>query len=217
MLYRVCYLTAVDALCTGLKLPLPPGKPVETASFETVLILGGSSCVGAALIQLLRLAVPQATILTTSSAKHHERLISLGATKCLERSHIDNISEVKAITPSERGVDAIVDCVSAAVSQPAAFLALDNNGPKLYSEVITGDKVQVPEGINATVAFAKNALGAEGGMTLIQTLSTLLEDGLYRVPIPVQIVGEGYSKIEEGLDLLKEGVSGLKYAVIIEQ
>ena len=82
---------------------------------SSVLILGGSSGVGASAIQLLRLALGNsATILSTNSPAHNKRLISLGATACFDR-YLPAGKLVEAIqkaSPGGEGVDAILDAVA---------------------------------------------------------------------------------------------------------
>jgi NADPH:quinone reductase-like Zn-dependent oxidoreductase len=180
---------------------------------KSILVLGGSSGVGAAAIQLLRLALPSAIILTTSSAKHHAHLLSLGATKCFERSAQDDTSAIKAASPGGSGVDAILDTLSAAASQPAVFTALNSTGPKIYSQVVTGANVEVPEGIKSTVIFGRQIFDAKGGMTAMPGLASLIENEKYKLPFKVEVIGKGFDTIEQGLDKLMKGVSGTKYVV----
>lgn len=180
-----------------------------------MLVLGGSSAIGAAAIQLLRLANPSATILTTSSAKHHDHLSSLGATKCFERSAQENPSIIKAATPDGVGVDGILDAVTAAAGQPAVFSALNPAGPRIYSQVVTGQNPQVPEGVNATQVFGRKILGAKGGMTAMPALAGLIANGKYKLPVAVETVGKGLDSIESGLNKLMKGVSGSKFVVSV--
>ncbi len=170
---------------------------------------------GAAAIQLLRLALPTAIILTTSSTQHHEHLVSLGARNCFPRSAQASPSDIKSATPTGKGVHAIIDCVTAAAEHPSIFEALDPEGPKIYSQVMTGVEIQVPDGVKAELAFGKNALVGETGHTVMAALNVLLETGKYKVPIPVEVLGHGFEVIPPGLDLLMKGVSGLKYAVTV--
>ena len=196
-----------------MHVPLPYLDPTGSSSLRSVLVLGGSSAVGAAAIQLLRLALPSATILTTSSGKHHAHLVSLGATKCFERSAQEDTSAIKAATPDGSGVDAILDAVAAAASQPAVFTALNPTGPKTYSHVFTGQSVEAPEGIASTAMNAVQIFGTKGGMAAMPSLTSLVQSGKYRLPIKVEILGRGFDAIEQGLDKLKEGISGTKYVV----
>jgi len=196
-----------------LHVPLPHLDPTGSSSLKSILVLGGSSGVGAAAIQLLRLALPSATILTTSSAKHHAHLVSLGATKCFERSAQEDTSAIKAATPGGSGVDAILDAVTAAASQPAVFTALNPTGPNIYSQVVTGQNVEVPKGVNLTAVFGRQIFNAKGGMTAMPGLANLVQSGKYKVPIKVEVLGKGFDTIGQGLDKLMKGASGTKYVV----
>ena len=207
---RVGYLTAAASITGGLHVPLPYLDPTGSSSLRSVLVLGGSSAVGAAVIQLLRLALPSATILATSSANHHAHLVSLGATKCFERSAQEDTSAVKAATPDGSGVDAILDAVTAAASQPTVFTAFNPTGTKTYSHVFAGQNVEVPEGIASTTMNAKQIFDTKGGMA---SLTSLVQSGKYKVPIKVEILGAGFDAIEQGLDKLTKGISGTKYVV----
>ena len=197
----------------GLQVPLPYLNPNSSSSLKSILILGGSSGVGAAAIQLLRLALPSATILTTSSSIHHAHLLSLGATKCFERSAQEDTSPIKAATPGGSGVDAILDAVTAAASQPAVFTALNPTGPKIYSQPVTGQNVETPEGVNSTTVFGRQIFRAKGGMNAMPGLANLVQSGKYKVPIKVESLGKGFNNIGQGLEKLKKGVSGTKYVV----
>ena len=185
----------------------------DSSSLKSVLVLGGSSVVGAAAIQLLRLALPSATILTTSSAKHHGHLTSLGATKAFDRSAQSDTSAIKAASPGGTGVDAILDAVTAASEEPTVFTALNPTGPKLYSQVVTGQNVEVPEGVEGTLIFSPQIFGAKGGIRAMPALADLIESGKFKVPISVEVLGKGLDAIEPGLDKLMKGVSGTKFAV----
>lgn len=140
---RLCYLTAATAIVLGLHVLLPPIDATNSHSPQSVLVLGGSSAVGAAAIQLLRLVLSTAAIFTTSSPKHHSHLISLGATRCFAR---EDVSDVKAMTPSGEGVDAILDAVGAAASDPSVYDAreeLDRRSIPKFGQVRTLRRLSV--------------------------------------------------------------------------
>lgn len=196
-----------------MHVPLPHLDPTSSSSLGSILVLGGSSAVGAAAIQLLRLALPSATILTTSSAQHHAHLVSLGATKTFERSAQEDTSAVKAATPGGSGVDAILDTVQAAASQPGIFTAFNPAGPRLYSQVVTGQNVEVPEGINSTIIFGRQIFETKGGTAAMSGLASLMLSAKYKLPVNVEVVGDGFDAIEQGLNKLMKGVSGTKYVV----
>ena len=196
-----------------MHVPLPYLDSTDSSSLKSILVLGGSSNVGAAAIQLLRLALPAASILTTSSAEHHAHLISLGATKCFDRSAQKDTSSIKAATPGDSGVDAILDAVTAAATQPAVFTALNPKGPKIYAHPVTGQNVEVPEGVESTGIFGQQILGAKGGMNAMPGLASLVQSGKYKLPVKAEVLGKGFNAIEQGLDKLMKGVSGTKYVV----
>ena len=198
-----------------MHVPLPHLDPDPTGSspLGSILVLGGSSGVGAAAIQLLRLALPSATIVTTSAAKHHAHLVSLGATKCFERSACEDTSAIKAATPGGSGADAILDAITAVASEPTVFTALNPAGPRTYSQVVTGQNVEVPEGVSSTVIFGRQILGAKGGMTAMPGLASLVQSGKYKLPVKAEVIGNGFDTLGQGLDKLMRGVSGTKYIV----
>ena len=198
-----------------MHVPLPHLDSTGSSSLNSILVLGGSSNVGAAAIQLLRLALPSATILTTSSADHHAHLISLGATKCFDRSAQEDPSSIKAATASGSGVDAILDAVAAAATQPAVFTALNPKGPKIYTQPFTGKNVEIPEGIESTAIFAQGIFDTKGGMNAMPGLGSLVQSGRYKLPVKVEVLGKGFKTIDQGLDKLMKGVSGTKYVVTL--
>ncbi|KAF4630467.1 hypothetical protein G7Y89_g7671 [Cudoniella acicularis] len=189
----VCYLTAACAITVGLHIPLPYIDPTGGSSVKSILVLGGSSTVGGAAIQLLRLALPSATILATSSTKHHAHLISLGSDS------------------KRAGFDAILDAVTAAASQPDIFSAFNPTGPKTYSQVVTGVNVEVPQGVDSTLIYAPQIFGEKGGMNAMPGLTDLLQSGKFKLPVKVEVVGKGFDAIEHGLDKLMKGVSGANF------
>jgi NADPH:quinone reductase-like Zn-dependent oxidoreductase len=199
-----------------LNIPLPHLGFASSNSLRSVLILGGSSVVGAGAIQLLRQALPDATILTTSSAQHHAHLLSLGATRCFERSVQDDPSTLLAATPNGAGVDAIIDAVGAAASQPSIFSALNPNGPNLYSQVATGATVNVPEDVSVTVIRGPELFARPEGDRVLPGLAELLDSGMYRLPVRVEVVGRGFGAIELGLRRLQGRVSGVKLVVTLK-
>ncbi|KAI0378562.1 GroES-like protein [Hypomontagnella monticulosa] len=208
------FITAASTIVVGLKVPLP-GLSKEDATFkplQSILVLGGSSGVGSAAIQLLHNALPLATIITTSSTIHHSHLKSLGASVCLERAAQGDPAAMRAVTPEGSGVDAIIDAVGAGAETPAVYDALRSDGPKLYSLVITRPGVEVPEGINASLIDAQSILDKEP--RVLQYLTELLKDGKYRLPVKVEVVGKGLQAIEKGLEKVPT-VSGTKLVITL--
>ncbi|MCJ1306736.1 hypothetical protein MMC25_000379 [Agyrium rufum] len=212
----ICFVTAVSAIVESLKIPLPflEALSTEGAAPSSVLILGGSSATGAAAIQLLRKAYPSLPILATSSTKHRARLEDLGATCVIDYKSTSVISNIKAASPGGAGVDVIIDCVSAGASQTDICDVLDPAGSKRYAAVLTGVPVAVPEGVTFFDTMAVSMFGLQGGHQLIPSLAKLVEEGTYRVPLPVRVVGHGLEQLADVLDEVMT-VSGEKVVVTL--
>lgn len=162
---------------------------------------------------MLRSALPDGVILTTASSKHTERLQGLGVTSIIDRSSSTLVSDVKVAVPG--GVDVILDCVTATAGNPAVFDALRPDGPRLYSQVFTGAPVTPPEDVKATVVFGRQVFGAPGGLGAMAALGKLLGEGKYKLPVPIEIVGQGWEAVGKGLQRFQKGISGQKLVVSI--
>ncbi|KAI0438090.1 GroES-like protein [Xylaria telfairii] len=206
------YLTAAAAVAVGLKVTLPGLSKSDRVlePLQSVLVLGASSAVGSAAVQLLRIALPSATIITTSSSSHHTHLKSLGANTCLERAAQQNAAALKAASPGGSGVDAILDAVGAGAEAPAVYEALKSEGPRLYSLVITRLDVELPTGLQATMVGGQSIIDSD--RNAMKYLTRLLEEGKYKLPVKVEMVGKGLRAIEENLDKVMK-VSGTKLVV----
>ena len=213
----ICFCTAGAAIYSALKIPLSflPEGATTGSQPKSVLVLGGSSGVGASAIQILRLSLPNATILTTSSPRHHAHLKSLGATATFDQKSPSLISDIKAATPDAKGVDVIVDAVVSGAAQASIYDTLRADGPKEVGEVFTGAEPQVPEGVKRTVAFGRQIFEPPGGKNAMSALAGLLSEGKYKLPIRIESVGDSFEAIAKGLEKLKGGVSGTKLVVSV--
>jgi len=213
----VCYFTAVTALAVGLGTPLPFLKDGPTTGIvpSSVLILGGSSALGAATIRLLRIAVPDCMILATSSPKHHRYILDvLGAQEAFDRNSAALVMDIKSASPRGQGVDAIIDTVGAGATENHIFEAFDSSGPKRYAQVWTGDEeIEAPSGVDSVMFRARDASQLQGGGNIMLALETLLKEGKYKLPLPVHKVGRGFDGLQKGLELMRRGVSGEKLVV----
>ncbi|KAI9833953.1 MAG: hypothetical protein M1819_003462 [Sarea resinae] len=212
----ICFFTAITAIVKNLKIPLPflQGTSTEGQVPSSVLVLGGSSGTGAAAIQLLRKAYPSLPILATSSVKHHARVNDLGATYVFDYKSPSSVADIKSASPGAAGVDVIIDCVSAGASQTDITDVLDPTGSKKYAAIVTGAPVPVPEGVKKFDVSGASFVDMQGGMQLVPSLTKLIEEGTYRVPLPVRIVGHGLGELPNVLDQVKTA-SGEKLVVTL--
>lgn len=214
----VCFFTATMGLGYGLKMALPYLKRGISEGFKpsSVLVLGGSSALGAATIQLLRIASPGCKILATASPKHHSHLMRLGADLALDRHSTSLVADVKSSTDGSRGVDAIIDTVGAGSTERHVFDMFDGHGPRRYAQVWTGDEeVQAPQSVESVSFRSRDFLQLQGGEDIMLGLQSLLEAGRYELPLPVKRVGQGVQCLARGLELMRKGVSGEKLVVTI--
>lgn len=214
-------MTAAAAITLGLKIPLPfshQNAPTSQQTLRSVLVIGGGSGVGASAIQLLRIASPSLQIVATASSRHHSKLISLGATACVDRATPDIVEAVRAASASVGGgpgVDAILDAVGGASeeNQPCLFDALRADGPRLYSAVFIGSQTSIPAGVEAVTSSGRQTFEVLGGRSAMSALAKLAQDGEFKPPLNIEIVGRGLENIGDGLKKLKTGVSGTKLIV----
>jgi NADPH:quinone reductase-like Zn-dependent oxidoreductase len=216
-MYSICYLTAASAIHHGLNISIPfiPGTKFPGSKPKSILILGGSSGVGAAAIQILRLALPSSIIFTTSSLKHEAHLFSLGATKVFDRSSVTLIADIKTATEGGKGVEVIVDAVGCGATQKDIFKTLDVDGPRGYAQVFTGAQITLPPYVKKSVAFGRMIFDMPGGKNAMSVLSELVSQGIYKFPIQVENVVSGLEAIVPGLGRLSRGVSGTKLVVTV--
>jgi NADPH:quinone reductase-like Zn-dependent oxidoreductase len=159
--------------------------------------------------------MPSCRILATSSPKHHSHLTeTLGADVAIDRSSASLADEVKAETAGSRGVDAILDVVGAGAMQRNIFNALSPDGPRRYAQVWTGDdEIEAPDSVESILFRSRQLPELPGGMNALQALRMLMEEGKYRLPVPVHNVGAGLEGLTKGLNLIRKGVSGEKLVV----
>jgi len=213
--------TAVSALHFGFGTSLPFLESTAAAAagtgMHTVLVLGGSSTVGATAIQLLRVFGPEDTIiLTTSSGKHADRLKALGASHVFDRASSSLIDDIRAVAPG--GVNGILDLVGAAAADKRYLTLFATEGTRIMAPLVTGKDVvkeDMPEGAVFrgplfTGALYRMVNGTE------RTLAMMVEEverGRFRLPVEVRVVGKGLESVVEGLKIAMAGVSGQKLVV----
>ncbi|KAK3303873.1 chaperonin 10-like protein [Chaetomium strumarium] len=211
----ICYLTAAAAVAKGLGVSLFQDQAASNAlPLNSILVLGGSSGVGASAVQLLRAALPHAAILTTNSRKHNVHVLSLGATACIDRNEPDIVAAIRAASPTGQGVDAILDAVAGVPDNGQLFETLRSDGPRLYSQVFTGThQLAIPERVSAQTVFGRMVFQMPGGFWAMEKLSEMVSRGQFKLPLRVVVVGKGLEAIGSGLEILRAGVSGTKLVV----
>lgn len=177
---------------------------------QAIVILGGSSSVGAYAIQAARLA-GFSTIIATASLRHEEYLEDLGATHVVDRqlSPSDIKVEVESITSSP--VKTIYDAISAKETQETGWLLLAQGGKMI---VTLGALVQPGKGDTRQVLQVSGVPYAPQNRDFSRVfwrhLEAYLEDGDI-LPNNVEVLPHGLRGIPEGLERLQRNeVSGTK-------
>ena len=181
---------------------------------------------GSCIVEILRLVLPSSNIIATSSAKHHEHVGSLGATTVVDYKAKDVVQQIKQAASSSsssssssdvgegQGVEAIVDAVNGVAENTSLFDVLTHPTNKFFVEVMTGQNVKsVPDDITHVPISLSLMFKRPGGNRVYASLSKLIQDGLFKLPIPITKVGQGFDAIGQGLLTLKNGVSGTKLVV----
>lgn len=193
------------SILEGLNVPLPFLPEISTSGITptSVLILGGSSATGTAAMQLLRLAYPDLPILATGSPRHHVHISSRGATKLFDYHSPTVVSDIKNASPGGKGVDMIIDCVSAGASQTDICDVLDPAGSRKYANLMTGVEVPVPQNVAKSDIIGTSLVKIPGKESVIPALTELAQTGKYKVPVPIRVIGHGLEQLPPIMDEVK--------------
>ncbi|KAI4098847.1 MAG: hypothetical protein LQ339_006250 [Xanthoria mediterranea] len=196
--FPLCIATAAIGLFSKeyLGLPFPALNPTDSG--KTVFVWGGSSAVGSNAIQLSKAAGFK--VVTTCSSRNYDFVKSLGADKVFDYNSPSIIDDVVA------GLDS-ANCAG-------IFHAAGTVTPTLQ---IAHDSKNAPNDVEAKFIFASSGLdiyheisaAVFGGI-----LHNALASGAYKVaPKPEVVPTKGIEGIQEGLDVLRQGVSATKIVV----
>lgn len=210
--FPLCLATAAHGLFSKSYLGLPFPTVDYQSNGKSILVWGGSSAVGCNAIQLCKHVGYE--VITTCSARNSDLVKSLGASQVFDHNSPTVIDDVAAAL--DKGT-----CVGILQAAGPAKPAIDvsaKSKQKLFvatsNMVMEGDAV---EGVDAKMIFA------EGGAVIYHEtepatfgkfLPEALAKGVYQVAPPVEVVKtKGVEGIQEGLDLLKKGVSAKKIVI----
>ncbi|KAJ5408943.1 alcohol dehydrogenase [Penicillium cosmopolitanum] len=213
--------TASSALFVQLKAPLPSLNSQFTG--KKILIWGGSSSVGSSAIQLAHASGLE--VIATASSANHALVKQLGATDVFDHKDTDTVDKISNLL---RPGDLVVDCISSEDTQVKCGEILSRIG---------GGKLPIlgfPKGIAprkcGTSIWMKHLLilrsersrawiheSQVGDAVWRQYIPSALANGKFQAkPDPVIVKG-GLSKVQEGIDFLRGGVSAKKVVVEIAQ
>ncbi|KAL2123544.1 hypothetical protein VTJ04DRAFT_3999 [Mycothermus thermophilus] len=228
----VAVATATIAVFDVLGLPVPsssaegskPATASGTATNAGILVWGGASSAGSAIIQFARLA--GLTVYATASPQHHAWLQGLGAKAVVDYRSPTAVEELLAAarevgTPITLAVDAIAtEETLALVGQVLERSAEVEGQAKTLAHLLPWpDALAKPEGVR-TEFVAGGRIWKErldfGRLVFNELLGKWLEGGKV-VPSKVQVVEGGLGGLQAGIDLVKKGVSGVKVVVELKE
>ncbi|KAL4966429.1 zinc-binding alcohol dehydrogenase family protein [Aspergillus stella-maris] len=207
------------ALCTAWNGWYGAGLDVQTTvtEREAVLVWGGSSSVGSFAVQSAKSM--GFTVFTTASPKHHEYLKKLGADKVLDYRDENVIAKIiEAVKTNDLTMNLAYGAVPNSLT-PLQTILKETKGLEsariAHAPVLPDDAPKV-EGIEAKFVFPPTEpepLRKRFAQIFAGWLEGKLAAGEV-VPSPrVRVVEGGLEGLNRALDVLREGVSGMKIVV----
>ncbi|KLU81757.1 zinc-binding oxidoreductase CipB [Magnaporthiopsis poae ATCC 64411] len=235
-----CGLFQKDQL--GLRHPSPSRPQQENEAPEVVLIWGGSSSVGCNAIQLATAAGYQ--VVTTCSPKNFDLVRSLGAKAAFDYGSKTVVDDVVRECRAMGGVVAGAMSIGTGAAEACVDVlgaCGDGPGSNRFVSMISYPNPPDPDaGVAARILYfmrwsasmwlrttrhgvkTKFVWGASlednevGKLVYEDFLPAALRDGVF-VPAPdPQIIGTDLGAIQDGLDMLKKGVSAAKLVVLLD-
>lgn len=106
--------------------------------------------------------------------------------------------------------------VGVMVGNKEIFGVFREDGLKLYSYVMMGEKLEVLEGVKVVMVFGWMVFQIDGGGVVMMKLVDLVELGWFKLLLEIEGVGKGLGVIGVGLEKLRGGVSGIKLVVFLQ-
>ena len=206
-------MAVVTALSGCYSIGLPRDTAYTPQDKKGILIWGGAGSVGSAMIQVAKSM--GFIVYATASAKHHEYLKTLGASKLFDYKS-ENVVEDIIKTAKADGVTIQTgyDTAGQVKSCLEILKELKGNEPaKLATAVHPAEDTPTVEGVEVKFVMApqdEKERTEHFHYCFGVWLKEKLEKGEF-VPSPkVKVVEGGLGAIDKGLDELKKGVSGVK-------
>jgi NADPH:quinone reductase-like Zn-dependent oxidoreductase len=205
-------LTCVVGLFTGrLGLDKPSLDSSVSAKGLKVLVYGGSSSFGGLSVQYLSQA--GYTVITTFSPKHRDFVSKLGAASLINHT-LEPDALVNGLV-AEGPYDIVVDAISLpnTVAVTARVLAAQGGG-KLYAMQPAFGPDTLPKEVTRVFEPWSDCLYDLKNRSLREwVMQTYLPQGISGgaiIPLPIEKIGGGLKAVNEALDRLQKGVSGLR-------
>lgn len=176
-----------------------------------VLVYGGSSNFGGLSVQYLSRA--GYTVCTTSSPKHRDFVSTLGAAAVIDHT-LESDALVNALV-AKGPYDLVIDTISLpSTVQVTAHVLAAQGGGKLYAMQPAFGPETLPDGVTRVFEPWSGPLGEEKNRSLQEwVLQEYLPQGISRgiiTPLPIEKAGGGLRGVNDALDRMQKGVSGVR-------
>ncbi|KAJ4299658.1 hypothetical protein N0V90_004904 [Kalmusia sp. IMI 367209] len=204
-------LTCVVGLFTGrLGLRRPSMDGVAEPRSVKVLVYGGSSSFGGLSVQYLSQAGYK--VVTTSSPKNRSFVDALGATVVIDHT-LDQDAIINALL-AEGPYDIVVDFISVASTIAVTARVLEAQGGGTLYTIQPGSEA-LPAGVTRAFEPYSESLYEEKNRELQEwVIDTYMPQGLAQSlikPLPIEVVKGGLTQINETLQTILNGSSGIRY------
>ncbi|KAJ5641638.1 alcohol dehydrogenase [Penicillium lividum] len=202
--------TAATALYIHIEVPFPSLVPVPTG--KKILIWGGASSVGSSAIQLAVSSGLQ--VVTTASKANHEYVKSLGASHVFDYKETTSIEQIVSLL---KPGDHIIDCISSKDTQTTCGEILGRiGGGKL--PIVNYQEGTFPDNVTPCFVICLDpGISAPhvGDAIWHKFMPSALATGIFQAKPDPHIIHGGLSKVQEGIDLQRAGVSAKKIVIEI--
>lgn len=199
-----------------LGLAMPSLRPVDRN--ETVLVWGGSTCVGSNAVQLARSAGYR--VVATSSPRNFDYLRSLGAAGMVDyhsRTAVEELVELIGDSPLAGTL-----AITRGSIGPALSIATKTTGSRRIAAALPALFVRIESlgkrrrGVWVSSIWGGTLKDNEVGPGIyVDFLPAALSSGAYRAAPTATVVGHGLEAIPIALEQLRRGVSATKLVVTI--
>ncbi|KAK3613751.1 hypothetical protein LTR56_027700 [Elasticomyces elasticus] len=194
----------------GLGLPMPSLNPKPSG--KTIVCWGGSSSVGALVLQLA--AASGVKVVATASPHNFDFCKDAGASEVIDYKSSSVVEDVvKAVKSVGGDFAGVYDAISLPEdSFKYTMPILEKLGGGILSVVLAPPE-NPPSGVKPAGVFGINELTHDIWSGYV---TQALEDGKLRCLPPPQVVGKGLESVQKGLDANKKGVSAKKVVIEID-
>jgi NADPH:quinone reductase-like Zn-dependent oxidoreductase len=204
-------VTAVGLFSGRAGLDKPSLESSASAKGKKVLVYGGSSSFGSLSVQYV--AQAGYTVVTTTSPKNIDFVSKLGAAKVVDHTQ-DQGALIKALV-TEGPYEVVVDSISLPNTIPVTAAVLTaQGGGKLYTLQPPFGPETLPEGVVREFESWPSVLNDEKNASLLPwAVNTYLPQGLAKgkiITLPIEKVSGGLKGVNDALDTLQKGVSGVR-------